>query len=62
MAELSQVLLICMASCIAQWICFSIGAVSATPCPNEGCKTGVTSAFGCINCIICLVAIYFMIK
>lgn len=56
MAELGNALLICFASWIAQ---SCVACSSTVACQgNSTCGT----FFGSINCIICLVALFFMIK
>ena len=56
MAQLAQALLICCASCLAQ--------MCVTTTNNVACKENATCGnfFGCMNCMICLVALFFMFK
>ena len=63
---LSDVLMICFASCIAQTIvqCISWFSTSMV-CLNkkdEKCPMIFQGVFGCINCIICLYAVYRIVQ
>lgn len=62
MAELSQVLMICFASCALQCIVTCFGGIASNSTPNKDTKNILNSCTSCINCIICIVAIYFMFK
>ena len=56
MAELGTALLICFASWCAQCC---LGYTSMPVCQGN---TTCSSMFYCLNCIICLVALFFMFK
>ena len=66
----SDVLIICIASCVAQMIvqCISffsqVGACANKPVGTEmaKCTYMFKAIFGCINCIICVYAVYRMIQ
>lgn len=66
----SDVLMICIASCVAQMVvqCISwmsqMGMCMNKPKGGERANCGVIfqSIFGCINCIICVYAVYRMMQ
>lgn len=66
----SDVLMICIASCVAQMIVQCISFISnmgvcmnkPTGGAQESCGVMFQGIFGCINCIICVYAIYRMIQ
>jgi hypothetical protein len=67
---LSDVIIICIASCVAQMVVQCISWVStAVACANKPVGTEMAKCnyifkgvFGCINCIICVYAVYRMIQ
>ena len=67
---LSDVIIICIASCVAQMVVQCIYWVStAVACANKPVGTEMAKCnyifkgvFGCINCIICVYAVYRMIQ
>ena len=66
----SDVLMICIASCVAQMFvqCISwvsqMGACANKPVGTEmaKCTYMFKAIFGCINCIICVYAVYRMMQ
>ena len=66
----SDVLMICIASCVAQMIVQCISSMSQMGmCMNKPVGTEMAKCtymfkaiFGCINCIICVYAVYRMIQ
>ena len=63
---LADVLMICIASCVAQMVVQCISWFSSSMiCLNkkdEKCPMIFQGVFGCINCIICVYAVFRMIK
>lgn len=63
---LADVIMICIASCVAQMFVQCISWFSSSMvCLNkkdEKCPMIFQGVFGCINCIICLYAVYRMIQ
>ena len=62
----ADVLVICFASCVAQCVMQFISWFSSSMvCLNkkdQTCPSIFQGIFGCINCIICMYAVYRMIE